>query len=65
MNLIACGLTLTGFGILFFLIIAKEYMRRGYIDEKEVLISRWILIFVLVGLMLMAIGWAGLVNGLA
>ncbi len=62
MNLMASGLMLVAMGVIGFMMVLKEYMTKGYINPKEVTLSKVLLVLTLVGIILMAIGWSGLMN---
>ena len=62
MNLMASGLMLVAMGAIGFMVVLKEYMTKGYINPKEVTLSKVLLVLTLVGIILMAIGWSGLMN---
>ena len=62
MNLMASGLMLVAMGVIGFMVVLKEYMTKGYINPKEVTLSKVLLVLTLVGIILMAIGWSGLMN---
>lgn len=62
MNIATVGLFLTGIGVIGCMIIIKEYMKKGFANKNDVLFSRVLLILMAVGIMLMAIGWAGLIT---
>ena len=64
MNLVAGGLTLTGIGAVCFIVIFREYIKKGYINKNEVIVSKFLLVIILVGLMLTVIGWAALMSGM-
>lgn len=57
MNIIALGITVTGFGAILLMIILKEYLVRGYIKNSAVLISKLAIIFITIGIIIFAIGW--------
>lgn len=57
MNIIALGITVTGFGAILLMIILKEYLVRGYIKNSVVLISKLAIIFITIGIIIFAIGW--------
>lgn len=57
MNIIALGITVTGFGAILLMLIVKEYLIRGYIKDSTALIAKLAIIFVAVGAIIFATGW--------
>ena len=64
MNLVAGGLFLIDIGAVYFIVIVREYIKKGYINKNEVIVSKFLLVIMLVGLILTVIGWGALMSGM-
>ncbi len=62
MNTVAIGVILAGSAVVGWMIIIKDYTKKGFANKNDVLFSKVLLILMAVGIMLMAIGWAGLIS---
>lgn len=60
MKFIGVGIMCAGMGIIWFLLVVKEYLRRGYITDGEALLSKIAIIITIVGIIIAALGWSGL-----
>lgn len=62
MNTVAIGVILAESAVVGWMIIIKDYTKKGFASKSDVLFSKVLLILMAVGIMLMAIGWAGLIS---
>ncbi len=62
MNIIGWGITVAGIGVLWLLVVFKDCLRRGYITYNEAFFSKVSIVLIAVGMMLLAIGWIGVIN---
>ena len=62
MNMVAIGMILVGSAVVGWMILIKDYIKKGVANKNDVLFSKVLLILMIVGIMLMAIEWAGLIS---
>lgn len=60
MKFIGVGIMCAGMGIIWFFVVVKEYLRRGYITDSEALLSKIAIIITVAGIIVAALGWNGL-----
>ena len=55
MNMVAIGVILVGSAVVGWMILIKDYIKKGVANKNDVLFSKVLLILMIVGIMLMAI----------